>query len=169
MKPGRPVMLPWQERDGLRCFGCSPNNPYGLKLQLVETVDGLSCTFTPQAEHQSYPGMTHGGITAALLDEMMGNLIAVRAHKLCVAVSLHVRFLAPVRTGNNYEVNAALADRPPETHSYYKAKAWIADVNGVVLAEATGFYSWVSREMAGNVAGSNVELLSSYEPYLGDG
>ena len=53
------------------CFGCSQNNPIGLKLKF--TLDGEICSteFEAREEHQGWNGFMHGGLIAALLDETM--------------------------------------------------------------------------------------------------
>lgn len=66
------------EKEVSMCFGCSPKNPIGLKLQF--TMDGDVCrsTFTAGPEHQGWTGYVHGGILCALLDEVMAQWIWVR-------------------------------------------------------------------------------------------
>jgi uncharacterized protein (TIGR00369 family) len=54
------------------CFGCGQRNPHGLKLDFHIENGRAVAEFQPRAEHQSYPGLVHGGITAAALDEAMG-------------------------------------------------------------------------------------------------
>lgn len=57
------------------CFGCSPQNPIGLKLRFA--MDGEVCrsTFTAGPEHQGWTGCVHGGIISAMLDEVMAQWI----------------------------------------------------------------------------------------------
>lgn len=63
------------EKEVNMCFGCSPKNPIGLKLQF--TMDGDVCrsAFTAGLEHQGWTGYVHGGIISALLDEVMAQWI----------------------------------------------------------------------------------------------
>ncbi|MDK1027832.1 MAG: PaaI family thioesterase [Anaerolineae bacterium] len=58
------------------CFICGLENPVGLRLKIYITEPGvIQATYTAPDHFQGYPGILHGGITAALLDEMSG-----RAH-----------------------------------------------------------------------------------------
>lgn len=58
------------------CFICGLENPVGLHLHIYETEPGLIESSYIAPEHfQGYPGVLHGGIVAALLDEIGG-----RAH-----------------------------------------------------------------------------------------
>ena len=61
------------------CFICGLENPIGLHLHIYEVEPGVIETTYIAPEHfQGYPGVVHGGIVAALLDEIsaraqMGN------------------------------------------------------------------------------------------------
>jgi acyl-coenzyme A thioesterase PaaI-like protein len=58
------------------CFICGLENPVGLHLHIYETEPGVvETTYTAPDHFQGYPGVLHGGIVAAILDEMAG-----RAH-----------------------------------------------------------------------------------------
>ena len=55
------------------CFVCGIANPVGLHLRFYETAPGevtVECTLPEQ--YQGYPGVVHGGIVAAMLDEVSG-------------------------------------------------------------------------------------------------
>jgi acyl-coenzyme A thioesterase PaaI-like protein len=54
------------------CFACGHTNPNGLRLELSFARDRAEARFTGKREHQGYDDMLHGGIVAALLDEVMG-------------------------------------------------------------------------------------------------
>jgi acyl-coenzyme A thioesterase PaaI-like protein len=58
------------------CFVCGLANPYGLKLRFYETGPGeVIAEYTVPEKFQGYPGVVHGGIVTAMLDEVTG-----RAH-----------------------------------------------------------------------------------------
>jgi acyl-coenzyme A thioesterase PaaI-like protein len=58
------------------CFICGLQNPVGLHLHIYETAPGVVETLYTAPEHfQGYPGVLHGGIVGALIDEISG-----RAH-----------------------------------------------------------------------------------------
>lgn len=54
------------------CFVCGMQNPIGLKLIFEGDGQRVWASFTAKEEHQGYPGVLHGGITFALLDEVIG-------------------------------------------------------------------------------------------------
>lgn len=58
------------------CFICGMQNPVGLHLHIYQTDDStVEATYTAPEHFQGYPGVLHGGIVSAILDELSG-----RAH-----------------------------------------------------------------------------------------
>jgi len=84
------------------CMVCGVENDFGLKTRFHETEDNeLIALFYPQKCHQSYPNITHGGITAAILDETIGRAIMVFYDRdtFGVTVELTVKYKRPVPYG----------------------------------------------------------------------
>ena len=55
------------------CFVCGRNNPYGLHLKFYESSPGeVIVEYTVPEQFQGYPGVVHGGVVAAILDEVTG-------------------------------------------------------------------------------------------------
>jgi acyl-coenzyme A thioesterase PaaI-like protein len=55
------------------CFICGLDNPIGLHLHFYETQPGIiESIYTAPDHFQGYPGVLHGGIVAAILDEVSG-------------------------------------------------------------------------------------------------
>jgi acyl-coenzyme A thioesterase PaaI-like protein len=55
------------------CFICGLKNPVGLHLHIYEIEPGVvEATYTAPEHFQGYPGVLHGGIVGAILDEMSG-------------------------------------------------------------------------------------------------
>ncbi len=55
------------------CFICGLENPVGLHLHIYETAPGqVEAAYTAPQHFQGYPGVLHGGIVGAILDELSG-------------------------------------------------------------------------------------------------
>ena len=55
------------------CFICGLENPIGLHLHIYDTAPGVvESTYLAPSHFQGYPGVLHGGIVAAIVDEMAG-------------------------------------------------------------------------------------------------
>ncbi|MEO8357467.1 MAG: PaaI family thioesterase [Chloroflexota bacterium] len=58
------------------CFICGLENPVGLHLHMYETEPGVVETSYIAPEHfQGYPGVLHGGIVGAIIDEISGRAL----------------------------------------------------------------------------------------------
>jgi acyl-coenzyme A thioesterase PaaI-like protein len=55
------------------CFICGLENPVGLHLHIYEVEPGvIETTYTAPEHFQGYPGVLHGGIVGAIIDEISG-------------------------------------------------------------------------------------------------
>jgi acyl-coenzyme A thioesterase PaaI-like protein len=60
-----------KQPNSRHCFICGVENPVGLHLHIYETEPGIVESQYIAPEHfQGYPGVLHGGIVAALIDEI---------------------------------------------------------------------------------------------------
>ena len=66
------ILNPWTHTPGYNCFGCSPDNPIGTRMQFFENGDEIISIWRPTQNHQSWLNTLHGGIQAVLLDEVCG-------------------------------------------------------------------------------------------------
>ena len=62
-----------KQPNSRHCFICGMENPVGLHLHIYETESGVvESEYTAPEHFQGYPGVLHGGIVAAILDEISG-------------------------------------------------------------------------------------------------
>ena len=87
-----------KQKSSHSCFVCGVDNPSGLHAEFFERENkDLVAVFTPREEHQSYPGRTHGGVSAAMLDETIGRAITAYEPEVWgVTVELKLRYKKPV-------------------------------------------------------------------------
>jgi acyl-coenzyme A thioesterase PaaI-like protein len=58
------------------CFICGLENPVGLHLHIYETEPGVvETTYIAPDHFQGYPGVLHGGIVGAIIDEISGRAL----------------------------------------------------------------------------------------------
>ncbi len=76
------------------CFLCGKDNPLGLKIVWFNNNDNntAEAEVTVSENYRSYPGVVHGGIVAALLDETSGRAIMTNGDfdNLMVTLKLEV-------------------------------------------------------------------------------
>jgi len=62
-----------RQPNSRHCFICGMENPIGLHLHIYETAPGqVEAAYTAPEHFQGYPGVLHGGIVAAIIDEISG-------------------------------------------------------------------------------------------------
>lgn len=92
-----------KQPNSRRCFVCGLQNPVGLRLAFYEDPDNeqVRAEFTVPDEYQGYPGIVHGGIVAAILDEVSGRAVMLRTstENLMATLRLIVRYRRPTPTG----------------------------------------------------------------------
>lgn len=125
------------------CFVCGRQNPIGLSVSFrLEENGDVVTEFTPQAHHQGYPGVCHGGILYALLDETIGRA-TYRNGLMTVTGSMEIRYRKPVPIGSRVRLLGRLvADRGRLLEG--EGEAVLED--GSVAAEARGKFLPLSQE-----------------------
>jgi uncharacterized protein (TIGR00369 family) len=85
------------------CFVCGRENPVSLKMKWDQEPDsGEICATVTLPEHfNGYPGVAHGGVVAAVLDETAGRAILIDGgfEELMVTAKLEVVYRRPTPTG----------------------------------------------------------------------
>jgi uncharacterized protein (TIGR00369 family) len=84
------------------CFICGRQNPIGLHLDFYEDPETgqVRAEFIVPEEFQGYPGVVHGGIVAAVLDEVAGRAVMLGGsdENLMATLRLTVRYRRPTPT-----------------------------------------------------------------------
>jgi uncharacterized protein (TIGR00369 family) len=60
-----------QPKSSSYCFACGKDNPFGLRLEISGDADEVHTTFTVKQRYEGFRDITHGGIIATILDEMI--------------------------------------------------------------------------------------------------
>ena len=119
------------------CFVCGMQNPIGLKAFFYQDEQGqVVAHVTGKEEHQGYPGVMHGGIVTALLDEVIGR-VAIAHDLWAVTAKLEVRFRHPVPLGQPLTLVGEMTRLRSRT---LEGRGEIRLEDGTVAAEAEGVY-----------------------------
>lgn len=79
-------------RNEYNCFGCSPTNEIGLRLQFFENGDFIETSWTPAKDYEGYPGAVHGGILSTLMDEVAAWVMYIKAGCAGVTSRMNLRY-----------------------------------------------------------------------------
>ncbi|MDO4595834.1 MAG: PaaI family thioesterase [Coriobacteriaceae bacterium] len=123
------------------CLVCGKDNPFSLHAQFVEHAeDGeLVCYFEPREIHQSYPDRVHGGISACVLDEVIGRTVQVEHPGVWgVTISLDLKYRRPVPYGERLVARGRCTKLGRRT---FEGEGKIMTPDGKVAVEAKGTYA----------------------------
>jgi len=136
-QPGAP--LPPHQPN---CFGCGPRNQAGLHLRCHLTEAGVAGGFRLDTRHEGGPGIAHGGVVAAVLDDLFGFLL-YRAGFPMVTARLEIDYKRPIAVEVDYAAEARIDSREGR-------KVWcsgeLRDGEGSVVAAARGLFLRVGVE-----------------------
>ena len=88
------------------CFGCSPNNPIGLKMVFEDDGDVCRSYFTARPEHMGWNDVVHGGLVATMLDEAMGKWLWERGF-ITMTAEMTIRYSKAVPVGETLTVESS--------------------------------------------------------------
>jgi acyl-coenzyme A thioesterase PaaI-like protein len=124
-----------KQASARNCFVCGIENKSGLQLRFYEVEPGkIVADYSVPVRFEGYPGIVHGGIVAAMLDEVAGrSFISGDPPRFMVTAKMTVRYRKPVPI-----------DQPLQLVGYAKedkgrvalAAGEIRDMEGNLLAEA---------------------------------
>jgi len=147
--PGESIRAHYEQ-----CFGCGPGHPTGMQIKSTAgeglTVRGV---FTVSEHHQGAPGLAHGGLLTAAMDDVLGSLnwlILVPA----VTGRLEVDFRMPVPVGSVLVIDGAIVGQE-RRKIYTQGTARLGSATGPIACEATGLFIQVPMEHFGEHALAN--------------
>jgi uncharacterized protein (TIGR00369 family) len=124
-----------QQPNSRMCFTCGVENPFGLQLRFYDDgADEVWADFVIQPNHQGFPGVAHGGIVAAILDEVGSRVMMIGdGMRLGMTAKLDIRYRQPVPIEQPLR---AVARRVRDRGRLVSAHAEVRNAGGEVLAEA---------------------------------
>lgn len=120
------------------------SSPYGFDLDLHRHGDEIEARLTLRAAHEGAPNRSHGGIIAALFDDVFGFVLGV-VHEPAFTGELTIRYLAPTPLFRELSCRVRLAGRKGRR---ILVEGELTDVEaGTVCARATATFITVDREL----------------------
>jgi acyl-coenzyme A thioesterase PaaI-like protein len=129
-----------KQASATQCFVCGVENPLGLHLQFYQVAPGeVTAEFTPLESYQGYPGVLHGGIAAAALDETAGRaLMGIFPPRFMFTARLEVKYRKNIPLGQSLSlVGRVVRDRGRLAESWaglYQGEELLAEAK-VLLAD----------------------------------
>ena len=86
-------------------FVSGTENPEGMKIHPVVKNNMVQIKYTFEKRFEGGPGLVHGGILAAAIDDLMGYATVIHNH-MCVTANLSVNYISPVPVEKEFELLA---------------------------------------------------------------
>ena len=116
---------PKLQPNSRHCFVCGLENDYGLKLRFMDSGSGeVTAEYTVPEQFQGYPGVVHGGVVTAMLDEVTG-----RAHMS----SEHTRFMFTAKIEIRFRKNVPVGEPLRIVGRIEKSKSRMASSTGKIF------------------------------------
>ena len=126
---------PRRQPGSALCFVCGTRNPHGLGAVFYDDGEQVWTELTPAEHHQGWPGVLHGGIASALLDETIGR-VAFLHDRWVQTGKLTLRFRRPAPLGQPLRATGRLI----RNHRRLMEMGGELTCGGEVLVEATGTF-----------------------------
>jgi acyl-coenzyme A thioesterase PaaI-like protein len=138
---------PYAGIPGYNCFGCSPTNRMGLKMEFYETDEEILSRWEPEPQFQGFLDVLHGGIQATLMDEIASWVVMVKLGRAGVTYRMTTVYRAPVRLSAG--MITLRARNVGLRRSIASMEVGLEDGNGRKCSEATVEYFLIGEEQAG--------------------
>lgn len=138
------IINPWKGLKGYYCFGCSPENPMGVKMEFYEDGDEIVSFWKPKPEYQGWLDTLHGGIQAVLLDEICAWVIVRKLQTTVVTSKMETRYRKSILTNDTLlEIRASIQE---QKRNIILVKATIYNSAKEICTEAVCTYFTFSKE-----------------------
>ena len=132
------------------CFACGLANEFGLKMKFHNSGPGeVTAEYLVQEQYQGYPGVVHGGVVAAMLDE-----VTARTHlggenpRFMYTARLNIRYRKNVPVGKPLRLVGKIGKSKRKAAT---ATGEIYGPNGDLLAQAEALLIDIPEEVIESV------------------
>lgn len=142
------ISNPFKGKDDYNCFGCSPDNHHGLKLEFWfdEENKTVETNWDPLDYMQGYNNVLHGGVQATIMDEIASWAVYVILETGGVTSKMEIKYRKPVLISNgSIKVKAHILNKEKRLANI---KTELYDGNNELCAEALVQYFIYPQEIA---------------------
>jgi acyl-coenzyme A thioesterase PaaI-like protein len=126
------------------CFVSGPWNPLGIAIDVHRDGDEAVARVELGPAFEGAPGRSHGGIVAAIFDDILGYLLTFR-HTPAFTGELTVRYLAPTPIGQPLEFRSRVL-RHEGRKLFCEAEARVAGAEDTLVATAQAVFITIAVE-----------------------
>lgn len=150
------IINPWSGHPKYNCFGCAPNNPFGLHMEFYEDGDYIVSYWQPERNYQGWVDTMHGGVLSTLIDETCGWVVTRKMRTSGFTTSLNVKFRKAVST--NEPRLTIRANIVKQMRNILFIHAEILNSEGELCVEGETTYFLMNQEKAREMGFTNCEV-----------
>lgn len=140
------IINPWKDFKEYNCFGCAPNNPFGLHMEFYEDGDDIVSTWQPNRHYQGWVDTVHGGILSTLIDEVCGWVVTRKKQTSGFTTQLNVKYKKAVSTNEPHLTIKAHIEKQMRNLLFIHAE--ILNSKGELCTEGEVIYFLMNEEKA---------------------
>ena len=142
--------IPRKQPNSQNCYVCGLENEYGLRLVFFDNgVDEVWCDYAIPEHYEGYPGVAHGGVVAAILDEICGRAtMIIDLNHFMMTAKMEVKYRCPVPLNVKMRAVGRVAWRRGRL---VQARGELRLPDGVLAAEATLILADLHDQLSGQI------------------
>ncbi len=145
------------------CFACNEDIGHGLKLKFWYAKAQVFSRYTIPSEYDGYPGISHGGIVAAILDETAAWAINILLKKIGFTQNFSITYLKPIKSNEPIFSVGSISSYEEDhviIHSHIKAQ------NDSVLVDANSTWRVIDVADLPKVIAIDAAIQAKTRAYL---
>ena len=148
------------------CFACDPRNKLGLGLKFFADDDkgDVFTTFNPETYLEGFPGILHGGIQCALIDEVAFWTMFDKFRKIALTSKLDMEFLRPVDASSELTIRGRVTETEGRKVS---VEVNLLNDKNKICTKSKVDYTIPKREVTYKIIGRD-RFTEKFEKYLED-
>jgi len=151
---------------GYGCFACDPRNELGLRLKFFadDEKGEVFTKISPESHLEGFPGILHGGIQCALMDEVAFWTMFDKYQKIALTTNINMDFMRPVGASKELTVIGAVDN---ENGSTISVNVRIIDSTEKVCTKSRIDYVIPKRAVTYRIMGKE-RFTDKYQKYLSE-
>jgi uncharacterized protein (TIGR00369 family) len=134
----------WKEVKAYsHCFVCGEKNSTGLRIKFYSDGKVAKAEYEPTEQFSGYKNIFHGGVMAALLDEVMIKTV-IANDRVAVTTKMSLAYKRPAKVGEKIFLKGEIVE---SRKKIVKTKGEARNREGELLAEAEGEFYVLEGEL----------------------
>lgn len=142
------------------CFGCGLGNASGLHMKFHTDGKRVVSQLAVPGHLCGWGNLVHGGISATILDEVMGWTAIYQLKMFVLTKSMSIRYLKPVFAGEQIRVEGSIVEKISEREAVVKADLY--KYTGELSVCATGNFALYAPEGAKRLGFVDEKIIEEF-------